>query len=273
MDSLYDSLYKMEIRKGEEEACRIRFLILGILMTGFFLYLQYGALLVSGCLFISNYFYLRRIVKEKKVLSPYILIFLEILLIGGTSLILKESDFQILLVCLYLIILYSASLRLRDSLILFSGILIILIMNLGFFLSLYKIRNNLNPHIMEWPGFKTQILLTLSVLLFSLAVLSRPHLIKRILSNQQLFFDRISSENYSLVESLDSFCTDYGLSERESEVLGILIRGKTYRMIAGELFISLDTVKSHIKSIYRKTAVRGKSELIIKLRNTALVRR
>jgi DNA-binding CsgD family transcriptional regulator len=75
------------------------------------------------------------------------------------------------------------------------------------------------------------------------------------------------------VESLDSFCTDYGLSERESEVLGILIRGKTYRMIAGELFISLDTVKSHIKSIYRKTAVRGKSELIIKLRNTALVRR
>jgi DNA-binding NarL/FixJ family response regulator len=54
------------------------------------------------------------------------------------------------------------------------------------------------------------------------------------------------------------------LSTRETEVLQHLARGKSYTMIADELFIDKETVRSHIKNIYRKLEVRSKSEAIDK---------
>lgn len=45
------------------------------------------------------------------------------------------------------------------------------------------------------------------------------------------------------------------LGEREQEVLRGLVRGATYVQIAGDLGISLDTVRGHIRSIYRKLQV------------------
>ena len=43
---------------------------------------------------------------------------------------------------------------------------------------------------------------------------------------------------------------DYNLSEREKQVLQLLVDGYSYKMIAGEMFIAIDTVRSHIKKIY-----------------------
>ena len=40
---------------------------------------------------------------------------------------------------------------------------------------------------------------------------------------------------------------DYCLSERETEVLQLLVDGYSYKMIASELYIAIDTVRSHIK--------------------------
>ena len=45
------------------------------------------------------------------------------------------------------------------------------------------------------------------------------------------------------------------LGEREQEVLRGLVRGGTYAQIADDLGISLDTVRGHIRSIYRKLQV------------------
>ncbi len=45
------------------------------------------------------------------------------------------------------------------------------------------------------------------------------------------------------------------LGEREQEVLRGLVRGGTYAQIADEMGISLDTVRGHIRSIYRKLQV------------------
>ncbi len=57
------------------------------------------------------------------------------------------------------------------------------------------------------------------------------------------------------------------LSAREAEVLELLLKGMTNSEIAQNLFISINTVKSHIKNIYRKMSVSNRLQLIHSLRN------
>ena len=56
---------------------------------------------------------------------------------------------------------------------------------------------------------------------------------------------------------------DFNLSQREMEVLNCLVKGMSYKQIADACFISIDTVKSHIKSLYPKLHVNSKSEAVI----------
>ena len=55
---------------------------------------------------------------------------------------------------------------------------------------------------------------------------------------------------------------DHALSPREAEILAMLASGKTGPQIQDELFISKDTVKTHIKHIYRKLDVHARDELV-----------
>ncbi|MFZ6011373.1 MAG: LuxR C-terminal-related transcriptional regulator [Bacteroidota bacterium] len=52
------------------------------------------------------------------------------------------------------------------------------------------------------------------------------------------------------------------LSPRESMVLKLLVQGKTYSSIAQDLFISGETVKTHLKHIYKKLNVNTKAQAI-----------
>ena len=52
------------------------------------------------------------------------------------------------------------------------------------------------------------------------------------------------------------------LSAREAEVLELLLRGKNVPAIADELIISQNTVRSHVKRIYRATDVHTRQQLI-----------
>lgn len=61
--------------------------------------------------------------------------------------------------------------------------------------------------------------------------------------------------------------TALGISQREQQVMALLITGKSYQQIADELFIALPTVKTHVSNIYRKTEVRNKIELINQLQS------
>jgi len=45
------------------------------------------------------------------------------------------------------------------------------------------------------------------------------------------------------------------LSDREHEIANILLDGLSYKMIAEKMFISIDTVRSHIRNIYKKLNV------------------
>ena len=67
-------------------------------------------------------------------------------------------------------------------------------------------------------------------------------------------------------EALDERCArlaEHGrLTEREAEVLGYLARGRTKVHIAGALFVSENTVRSHVRNIYSKLGVHTRQELI-----------
>jgi DNA-binding NarL/FixJ family response regulator len=50
-------------------------------------------------------------------------------------------------------------------------------------------------------------------------------------------------------------------TESEYKVMHLLIKGMTYKTIAGKLNVTENTVKSHVKNIYSKAGVSSKTEL------------
>ena len=54
----------------------------------------------------------------------------------------------------------------------------------------------------------------------------------------------------------------FGLSQRETDVLFLLAKGRTIAFIADELGVSFNTAKSHIRHVYVKIGVHTKSELL-----------
>jgi DNA-binding NarL/FixJ family response regulator len=61
------------------------------------------------------------------------------------------------------------------------------------------------------------------------------------------------------------------LSSREIEVLTSLSDGNNYQEIADRLFISVDTVRHHIRNIYRKLHVHSQSEAVAKAIRKGLI--
>jgi DNA-binding NarL/FixJ family response regulator len=56
----------------------------------------------------------------------------------------------------------------------------------------------------------------------------------------------------------------FDLSEREKEILSYLVKGMSYKLVADECFVSVDTVRGHIRNIYEKLHVHSKSEAVAK---------
>ena len=52
------------------------------------------------------------------------------------------------------------------------------------------------------------------------------------------------------------------LTKREKEVLNLLSKGLMYKQIAAELFVSIETVKSHCHNIYDKLHVSSRTEAL-----------
>ncbi len=61
---------------------------------------------------------------------------------------------------------------------------------------------------------------------------------------------------------MNRFYLKYNISEREQEIVDLIIKGKSNKEIEDELFISIRTVKSHNYNIYKKTGVKNRLELI-----------
>jgi DNA-binding NarL/FixJ family response regulator len=57
---------------------------------------------------------------------------------------------------------------------------------------------------------------------------------------------------------------DHGLSDRELSVLGLLAEGYSYAALSGQLGITINTVRNHIRGIYEKLHVHSRSEAVSK---------
>ena len=75
----------------------------------------------------------------------------------------------------------------------------------------------------------------------------------------------------NLQEPAKANANEYQLTNREKEILNLLSKGNSFKLIAAELNISLDTVRTHIKRIYDKLHVRSQIEAVSKAINEKLV--
>ncbi|MBN1950796.1 MAG: helix-turn-helix transcriptional regulator [Bacteroidales bacterium] len=89
----------------------------------------------------------------------------------------------------------------------------------------------------------------LAIICIVLSVSKIPGDIKKLLQSEKTF-----TPDDNKLEKL-------GITQREQDVLKLLITGKTYNEMAAELFISLPTVKTHVSNIYSKANVRNRLEL------------
>ena len=66
------------------------------------------------------------------------------------------------------------------------------------------------------------------------------------------------------VELNDSniFKKDFAVTDREQEIIILLVKGYSYNEIGKNLFISYQTVKTHVYNIYKKIDVKNKIELM-----------
>lgn len=73
--------------------------------------------------------------------------------------------------------------------------------------------------------------------------------------------DALLLQERTVVPSLAELAT-IGLSRRESQVLRLLVAGRSNAEIAAELFIAAGTVRKHLDNLYRKLGVYGRGEAV-----------
>jgi DNA-binding NarL/FixJ family response regulator len=62
-------------------------------------------------------------------------------------------------------------------------------------------------------------------------------------------------------KTLQQKLTEFNLTDRQAEILQLLYNGKSYKQIAAECGISIDTLNSHVKAIYPKLKIKSRGEL------------
>ena len=64
----------------------------------------------------------------------------------------------------------------------------------------------------------------------------------------------------------------FNLTTREKEILELLVKGNSYKMIADKSFVAIDTVKKHLQNIYHKLHVNCGTEAVAKALQHKIVR-
>jgi DNA-binding NarL/FixJ family response regulator len=114
----------------------------------------------------------------------------------------------------------------------------------------YILKNHLNTRLVE----------SIQELQFGGSPMS-PSIARKVLNKMQSVQKIIKPEQ----------APDYNLTPREKDVLACIVEGLSYKMIADKLFISYETVRSHVKKIYEKLHVASLTEVVAKAINQRIV--
>ena len=82
-----------------------------------------------------------------------------------------------------------------------------------------------------------------------------------------LWLSLFSSQKDEELERINKLSNKYGLTSKENQIVLMITQGHSRKKISEKLFISLNTVKTHITSIYQKCNVSSRDELIEFIRN------
>jgi LuxR family maltose regulon positive regulatory protein len=93
----------------------------------------------------------------------------------------------------------------------------------------------------------------------------------QLLGGDTSFIEQAISESPRTTKPYSDGATTVGLSERESEVLRYLPTMLSAAEIAGHLGVSVNTVKAHVKAIYRKLGVERRSEAVTLARKIGIL--
>ncbi|MCK5162130.1 MAG: response regulator transcription factor [Desulfobacula sp.] len=89
-------------------------------------------------------------------------------------------------------------------------------------------------------------------------------IIHKIFQNQAFIDPNVTRKMFSQLKKSTLSCEDtekrQALSHRELQIIVLLVEGKSNKEIAQTIHISPDTVKSHLKNIYRKLGVHNRSQ-------------
>ena len=80
---------------------------------------------------------------------------------------------------------------------------------------------------------------------------------------------KLMNPHMTMEKAVKLIVEQYGLSEREREVLELMNCGKSNGQIAGELNISENTVKRHTSNIFKKTNTGSRHEIMYKVSNVS----
>jgi DNA-binding CsgD family transcriptional regulator len=75
----------------------------------------------------------------------------------------------------------------------------------------------------------------------------------------------VNLRSATATETFDLLCRVYALSQREREIVSLLVAGLDTRAIAERLFISSHTVQDHLKSVFTKIGIHSRRELLATL--------
>jgi len=95
--------------------------------------------------------------------------------------------------------------------------------------------------------------------------------IREVLSGGAPMSPGIARMVISKLQHFSEPANNYQLTPREKEILASLAKGNSYKLIAAQFSISIDTVRTHIKHIYEKLQVRSQTEAVSKAINEKLV--
>jgi DNA-binding NarL/FixJ family response regulator len=98
-----------------------------------------------------------------------------------------------------------------------------------------------------------------------------PNAIRNVLTGGAPMTGSVARKVLQMMPANENSKEIFDITQHEKIVLQLLVKGYSYKMIAAELFVSIDAVRFHIKKIYDKLHVHSATEAVSKALKNKLV--